>query len=77
MHVEDYLTYKSAMDKGLLKDVGYQKQHIDTLETILDQAVDNLVPKRGQTGPIGPPNQFFNVALDLLSDKRRLQEANY
>lgn len=45
LHVEDYHTYNQVWRKGLLASMGYQKQHIDTLETIIDAAVDTLVPK--------------------------------
>lgn len=39
MHVEDYITYKSALDRGLLNSLG-NAHNVKTLETIIDTAVD-------------------------------------
>lgn len=72
MHYEDYTTYKSALDKGLLASLG-NAHNVKTLETIIDKAVSLLVPNRDQPkSNSNPPNQFFDVALKLLSDKRML-----
>jgi translation elongation factor P/translation initiation factor 5A len=43
MHVEDYETYKSALEKGLLESLG-NKHNVRTLENIIDLAVELLVP---------------------------------
>jgi len=39
MYVEDYYTYKGALDKGLLKNTLVNNQNVKALETIIDQAV--------------------------------------
>jgi len=38
MHVEDYLTYKGAMDQGVLSQYGDQ-HNVSTLSVIIDAAV--------------------------------------
>ncbi len=68
MHVEDYYSHKSALEQGLMNELG-SIHYVKTLGVIIDQAVALLVPgdKQNQN-----PNQFFDVALKLLSDKRAL-----
>lgn len=56
MHVEDYETYKSALEKGLLESLG-NKHNVRTLENIIDLAVELLVPQSGQSkSKENPPN---------------------
>lgn len=74
MHVEDYYTYKNSLNQGQNKNF-LSDYNIKALETIIDTAVALLVPK-ASTKQLNP-NQFFDKALELLSDKRALQETNY
>ena len=72
MHVEDYICYKGAMDQGVLAHLGDQ-HNVSTLAVIIDSAVQQLVPSAKDKNS----NQFYSKALELLSEKRALQEYNY
>jgi len=41
-HVEDYLTYRGAMDQGLMESLG-NEHNVKTLESIITDAVSVLV----------------------------------
>lgn len=48
-----------------------------TLTEFIDKAVDQLVPTEKSAREETAPNQFYDVALSLLQDKRKLLEENY
>lgn len=75
MLLEDYQTYKNAMDEGI-QGYALNKHNVQTLEGIIKNAVSLLVQENNSDDKV-PPNQFFDVALKLLSDKRVLLETNY
>lgn len=56
MHVEDYYTYRSALDRGLLDQIG-NTRNVRTLEVIIDEAVSLLVPPKDPKQKLDyPPN---------------------
>ncbi len=70
MLLEDYQTYKNAMDEGI-QGYALNKHNVQTLEGIIKNAVSLLVQENNSDDKV-QPNQFFDVALKLLSDKRVL-----
>lgn len=77
MLVEDYHTYRSALEiDDLFKNLD-NNHNVTNLTQFIDNAVRALVPGGQQTEEEKPPNQFYDVALSLLQDKRKLLEENY
>lgn len=76
MHVQDYNTYKNAVSAGELSALG--SKNVQQSITIIDQAVKALVPRKDiLVDSKESQNQFFDVALSLLSEKRALLEKSY
>ena len=87
MGVEDYHTYRVALEiDEQIKSLN-SNQSVTTLTKFIDDAVEKLVPpspsqlekmEKEEKARLNPnPNQFYDVALTLLQEKRKLYEENY
>ena len=76
MYVQDYITYKNAINAGELKSLA--NKHVQQSKEKIEIAVKALVPDKNNPS-VGKKdqNQFFDVALILLSEKRALLEKSY
>jgi len=76
MHVKNYITYKNAVSAGEMKALG--NKNVQQSINIINEAVKALVPDaKNALESKANQNQFFDVALNLLSEKRALLEKSY
>ena len=70
MHVENYYTYRQALLSDKFMEIGI-KTTPQRRSQLIEEAVRKLVPSNENN------NQFYDVALDLMQDKRHAEEESY